>query len=67
MNEARQVMTLLFLGEQLPAQYFDHELAGDWAGFRECHIGGDFLLIYQLPRADLVTFVDLGSHSELFK
>jgi mRNA interferase YafQ len=66
-NEARHVMALLFLGEYLPAQYLDHELAGEWAGFRECHIGGDFLLIYQLPRADLITFVDLGSHSELFR
>lgn len=67
MAQARQVMALIFLGERLPAQYVDHELAGDWAGFRECHVGGDFLLIYQLSSSDLVTFVDLGSHSELFK
>ncbi len=26
----------------------DHPLKGDWAGYRECHIGGDFLLIYRL-------------------
>ncbi|WP_367115912.1 type II toxin-antitoxin system YafQ family toxin [Pseudomonas izuensis] len=45
----------------------DHALTGDWAGFRECHIGGDFLLIYEHTRFDLLTFVDLGSHSELFK
>lgn len=67
MAEARHVMSLLFLGESLPAVYRDHELAGEWSGFRECHIGGDFLLIYQLPRTGFITFVDLGSHAELFK
>jgi mRNA interferase YafQ len=66
MNAVRQVMTLLFLGEPLPPEYRDHELTGDWAGFRECHIGGDFLLICEHSRPDLITFTDLGSHSELF-
>jgi mRNA interferase YafQ len=67
MNEVREVMVMLFLGEQLPAEYLDHALTGDWDGFRECHIGGDFLMIYEHSRADLITFVDLGSHSELFR
>ncbi|WP_080932527.1 type II toxin-antitoxin system YafQ family toxin [Pseudomonas fluorescens] len=39
MNEVRQVMVTLFLGAPLPAEYLDHALTGDWAGFRECHIG----------------------------
>jgi mRNA interferase YafQ len=26
----------------------DHVLTGDWSSHRECHVGGDFLLIYQL-------------------
>jgi mRNA interferase YafQ len=67
MNEVRQVMVMLFLGELLPVQYLDHALSGDWIGFRECHIGGDFLMIYEHSRADLIIFVDIGSHSELFK
>jgi len=67
MNEVRQVMIMLFLGEALPPEYLDHALTGDWIGFRECHIGGDFLMIYEHTRSDLITFVDLGSHSELFK
>ncbi|MBV4523397.1 type II toxin-antitoxin system YafQ family toxin [Pseudomonas sp. SWRI74] len=67
MNEVRQVMVMLFLGELLPVQYLDHALSGDWIGFRECHIGGDFLMTYEHSRADLIIFVDIGSHSELFK
>jgi mRNA interferase YafQ len=66
MNAAREVMALLFLGNPLPPEYLDHELKGsEWEGARECHIGGDFLLVYE-DTDDLITFVDLGSHSELF-
>lgn len=65
MNEAVTVMSLLFEGKPLPPEYLDHELRGDWEGSRECHIGGDFLLVYQ-DDGHLLTFVDLGSHSELF-
>jgi len=65
MAAASDVMAMIFQGKTLPAEYEDHELTGDWDGSRECHIGGDFLLVYQLSN-DLVTFVDLGSHSELF-
>jgi mRNA interferase YafQ len=66
MHELREVMTLLWLGEPLPKEYLDHELTGDWADHRECHIRGDFLLIYQVTKEDVI-FVDLGSHAELFK
>jgi len=67
MNDVQKVMAMLFLGQQLPAEYLDHALTGDWSGFRECHIGVDFLMVYENTRPDLITFVDLGSHSELFK
>jgi mRNA interferase YafQ len=33
--------------------------------YREYHLGGDWLLIYQLSD-NTVTFVRTGSHSELF-
>ena len=42
-------------------------LTGNYAGFMECHIEGDFLLIWfdhETVQIDLVRF---GSHSELFK
>lgn len=68
MHEAVQVMTLIFSRSHLPAEYLDHELNGaEWAGARELHIGGDFLLVYRLDEnQNLVTFIDIGTHSELF-
>ncbi|WP_080033935.1 type II toxin-antitoxin system YafQ family toxin [Pseudomonas syringae] len=66
MTEARDVMRMLWEGDTLPAQYLDHELQGEWAGNRECHIRGDFLLVYQFTKTDVI-FVDIGTHAELFK
>lgn len=53
----------------LPPEWLDHPLTGDWAEHRECHIGGDFLLIYRLEdsgKCGFVVFVRSGTHSELF-
>ncbi|WP_410171330.1 type II toxin-antitoxin system YafQ family toxin [Castellaniella defragrans] len=59
---------LLLIADDAPLgpEWRDHPLKGEWADHRECHIGGDFLLIY---RADghAVIFVRTGTHSELFE
>ncbi|WP_082086156.1 type II toxin-antitoxin system YafQ family toxin [Komagataeibacter europaeus] len=44
----------------------DHPLKGDWADHQECHVGGDFLLIYQKDEEKIV-FVRTGSHADLFE
>lgn len=68
MNDAIIIMQLLFANRTIPAEYNDHFLAGsEWDGAKELHIGGDFLLIYRIDeKQNLITFVDIGSHSELF-
>jgi mRNA interferase YafQ len=50
----------------LPENNRDHALSGDWAGYRECHIKPDLLLIYRKPDPDTLRLARLGSHSELF-
>jgi mRNA interferase YafQ len=50
----------------LDPRYRDHELSGDWGGYRECHIKPDLLLIYRKPDKDSLRLARLGSHSELF-
>jgi mRNA interferase YafQ len=44
----------------------DHDLSGDWTGYRECHFKPDLLLIYKKPDAATLRLARLGSHSELF-
>lgn len=57
---------LLASDQPLPEGNRDHPLAGDWAGYRECHLKPDLLLVYRKSGDDLLKLARLGSHSELF-
>lgn len=62
------VIDTLRQGKELDEKYRDHILKGDFAGFHECHIKPDWLLIYLIEDDILtLTLVDTGSHSDLFK
>jgi len=53
----------------LGPEWRDHALKGDWAEHRECHVGGDFLLIYKVDDSrnpGEIVFVRAGTHAELF-
>ena len=61
------IIRALSRGETLPERNRDHELTGDWAGHRECHIQPDWLLIYCIEDDVLVlTLARTGTHSDLF-
>ncbi len=61
------IIRTLAHGDSLPPQYHDHALSGNWAGFRECHIQPDWLLIYQVDDNVLIlTLSRTGTHSDLF-
>jgi mRNA interferase YafQ len=59
------VISALERGEVLDEKFKDHELTGNWANYRECHIKPDLLLIYRLEDS-ILKLARLGSHSELF-
>ena len=62
-----KIVELLAMGEALPEKNRDHELSGDWAGHRECHIQPDWLLVYRIEDDVLVlTLARTGTHSDLF-
>ena len=67
MSLLHTVIDLLLQGETLPEYYKDHLLQGNFAGFHECHIRPDWLLIY-LIEDDIITLtlVNTGTHSDLF-
>ncbi|PTW62371.1 mRNA interferase YafQ [Breoghania corrubedonensis] len=69
MSRLKHAMSLLVANDApLPPEWKDHPLAGEWNDHRECHIGGDFLLIYTLEeRENLIVFVRIGTHAELFR
>ena len=70
MRQLKEAMVLLIANDgPLAPEWRDHPLSGRWADHRECHIGGDFLLIYRLDNrgdGEQVIFVRAGTHAELF-
>ena len=66
MEKLKAVITLLMNGETLEPRYKDHPLKGNYAGFRDCHISPDWLLIYRLVGADKLELARTGTHADLF-
>ncbi len=66
MARLKHVMTWIAEEQALPPELRDHKLIGNYKGRRECHLAGDWLLIYKLEK-DTVIFERTGSHSELLK
>ena len=64
-DDLSAVLASLVEDRPLAASYRDHALSGNWRHHRDCHVKPDLVLIYQLPNADTLRLVRLGSHSEL--
>ena len=51
----------------LPPSYKPHKLSGNYAGFWEAHIKGDWLLVWQIHEEELTLILtNTGTHSDLF-
>ena len=62
------IIKLLANGEKLPDENKDHNLTGNYKGYRECHIQPDWLLIYKISVNILILSLSrTGSHSDLFR
>lgn len=62
------VIDTLLAEQTLEERYRDHGLSGDYAGFRECHILPDWLLIYTIDKGELIlTASRTGTHADLFQ
>ena len=62
-----KILELLQNELPIPEENNPHKLKGQYSGYMECHIEGDFLLIWFDPDTDEIDLVRLGSHSELFE
>lgn len=67
-EELAAVITKLAEDIPLEEKYHDHELTGQLKGIRECHIRPNWLLEYKKTESKLIlTLIDTGTHSDLFK
>jgi len=51
--------------EPLPAKMNDHKLGGPFAGFMECHLDDDALLIYKTMSNGAIKLYRMCSHDDL--
>lgn len=62
-----EVVNLLKVDGKLPEHYRPHILHGKLEGVWECHIKGDWLLLWKQDDTELtLLLVDTGTHSDLF-
>jgi len=55
-------------GETLSAKYLDHPLKGKKKGYRDCHIQGDWVLVYKIDKGILTLILfETGTHSDILE
>jgi len=67
LDKLGEVIRMIINEQHLPPERENHPLHGEWKGSLECHIQGDWVLVYEIDKAArTVTFYHTGSHSDLF-
>lgn len=66
LDALKKILEMLRNEQPVPAEYKPHMLIGQYKGCMECHIQGDFLLIWVDETNNIIELVRLGTHSELF-
>ena len=67
-KKLNDIVEILASGNKLHEKYKDHNLTGNYKGYRECHIEPDWLLVYKIENNILVlTLSRTGTHSDLFR
>lgn len=66
MEKVVEILGMLRDEIPIPPGYSPHMLKGDYKGCMECHVEGDFLLIWIDETENQIGVLRLGSHSELF-
>lgn len=61
----QQAIDTLRIPAPLPPKNKDHNLIGNYSGYRECHIEPDWLLIYKQTEDEL-RLDRTGTHADLF-
>lgn len=65
-NKMIEYFSLLANDKPLPPNANDHALNGEYAKYREFHIGGDKLVIYKIVDGTIY-LARIGTHAQLFK
>lgn len=67
MEKVANILRMLQNEITIPKEFDPHMLKGKYKGCMECHVEGDFLLIWIDETEKQIGVLRLGSHSELFR
>lgn len=65
LERIESIINALACGQPLAPRHKPHKLSGDLAGYWECHVEPDYLMMYEYAPGVLV-LTRLGTHSDLF-
>lgn len=68
-NDIEKLIVVTFLLEKdgrLAPGFRPHKLSGEYEGCWECHLGYNWLLIYEIKDEEII-LVRTGSHADLFE
>jgi len=63
MDKIFEIIALLIWDEPLPERCREHKLSGDYEGLTDCHIEGDWVMLYR-KSDEKVVFYNTGTHSD---
>lgn len=70
MHRIKEGISILAINEgPMPPEWEDHPLAGEFEGYRKCHVKGDLLLVYKIIKGskfETLMIARAGTHSEIF-
>jgi addiction module RelE/StbE family toxin len=67
LKEQAEERIILFITDPFHPILNNHPLVGKWEGYRSINITGDFRAIFEFIEDDVAYFVDLDTHSNLYK
>ena len=63
MDKIYEIIALLIWDEPLPERCREHGLSGNYEGLTDCHVEGDWIMIYR-KSDEKVVFYYTGTHSD---
>ncbi|MEA3284446.1 MAG: type II toxin-antitoxin system YafQ family toxin [Synergistota bacterium] len=65
-DKLKKALQILVSGKELPEQYNDHPMLGNWGSHRSLHIEPDWILIYRVDQ-QTISLIRTGTHSDILK
>ncbi|MDP2629997.1 MAG: type II toxin-antitoxin system mRNA interferase toxin, RelE/StbE family [Candidatus Uhrbacteria bacterium] len=67
LNDQARERIILFVADPFHPTLNNHSLIGTWIGYRSININGDYRAVYRLTEESIAYFVDLDTHSNLYR